>query len=138
MEKAIFQQALNYLSDFPQSATSSLEYEPPVIQVIPYNPTWPAQFQQISLQLKQYLDLCSVQYLTIDHVGSTSVPGLAAKPIIDIIIEVPDAMNAEKAIEALTHEPPPEEYYKCIGDGGIRGRFSMKLHNRDAIPGRHV
>lgn len=53
-----------------------------LIQVLPYNPQWPIAFQLEAAKLIQALgDNC----IAIHHVGSTSVPGLAAKPIIDII-----------------------------------------------------
>ena len=89
------------------------------VTVAGYDTAWPDQFEHISQKLKMYLDRCKVQYLSIEHVGSTAVPGLAAKPNIDMIIEVPDLRNAQMAKEALTHEPPPQEHYKCIGDGGM-------------------
>jgi GrpB-like predicted nucleotidyltransferase (UPF0157 family) len=108
------------------------------ISVIQYDPAWPDHFQRIAEQLSYYLGLRGAEYLAIEHVGSTAVAGLAAKPIIDITIEVPDACNAEMAKEALIHEPPPEAHYKCIGDGGIRGRLSMKMHGQCAIPGQNV
>jgi GrpB-like predicted nucleotidyltransferase (UPF0157 family) len=108
------------------------------ISVVQYDPAWPDHFQRIAEQLSYYLGLRGVEYLAIEHVGSTAVAGLAAKPVIDIIIEVPDACNAEMAKEALIHEPPPEAHYKCIGDGGIRGRLSMKMHGQNAVPSQNV
>lgn len=55
------------------------------IEIIPYQPGWPAEFQKIARPLRQTLsDLA----LRIDHIGSTSVPGLAAKDVIDIQITV--------------------------------------------------
>jgi len=108
------------------------------VAVVSYDPTWPVHFQQISEKLENYLSASSVNFSSIEHVGSTAVPGLAAKPNIDIIIVVPNARNAEKAKEVLMHEPPPEDYYKCIGDGGIMGRISMKFQNRALIPDRSV
>ncbi len=56
----------------------------PII-VVPYDSAWPEQFQQIARNLRASLgDLA----LRIDHIGSTAVPGLAAKPVIDIQISV--------------------------------------------------
>jgi hypothetical protein len=103
-----------------------------------YDPAWPMHSQMIHDKLKLYLTTANVPYTSIEHVGSTAIPGLAAKPNIDIIVEVPDAENAEKAKEALTWEPPAEQHYKCIGDGGIAGRISMKLHDRDVVPDQSV
>ncbi|KAK5062989.1 hypothetical protein LTR84_005065 [Exophiala bonariae] len=110
----------------------------PVVTILEYDPNWPIQFHIIAKKLKKYLDLCSVTYRLIEHVGSTAVPGLAAKPNIDIVITVPDAENAAKAREALVHEPSPEEHYKCYGDGGIHGRISMKPHVRNPLADQSV
>jgi GrpB-like predicted nucleotidyltransferase (UPF0157 family) len=103
-----------------------------------YDPEWPAHFERISTKLKTYLSKEQATYSSIEHVGSTAVPGLAAKPNIDIIILVPNGEMAKKAKEALIHQPLPMEYYDCIGDGGIRGRLSMKLHTRRYDPDQSV
>jgi GrpB-like predicted nucleotidyltransferase (UPF0157 family) len=58
-----------------------------MIQIVPYRPEWPAEFQELRARLAAALgDLA----LSIDHVGSTSVPGLAAKDVIDIQVTVAD------------------------------------------------
>jgi GrpB-like predicted nucleotidyltransferase (UPF0157 family) len=55
------------------------------VEIVPYQNSWPAEFQAIAKTLRQGLgDLA----LRIDHIGSTSVPGLAAKDIIDLQITV--------------------------------------------------
>ncbi len=88
--------------------------------IVDYDPTWPRRFQEISERLAKSL---GDKALRIDHVGSTSVPGLAAKPIVDIQISVED-VEAEAgyipAIERVGFElrwiepghrylrPPPE------------------------------
>jgi GrpB-like predicted nucleotidyltransferase (UPF0157 family) len=66
-----------------------------MIEIVPYQATWPAEFLAIGGVLRQALgDLA----LRIDHIGSTSVPGLAAKDRIDIQITV---RELEPAIEQL-------------------------------------
>lgn len=95
------------------------------------DPTWPAQFEQIRANLITYLSAASAPYQSIEHVGSTAVAGLAAKPNIDIIIVVANAQQADQAKEALIHEAPANGHYRPLGDGGIRGRISMKLYPRD-------
>jgi GrpB-like predicted nucleotidyltransferase (UPF0157 family) len=56
-----------------------------MVEIIPYKASWPAEFREIASVLRLGLvDLA----LRIDHIGSTSVPGLAAKDIIDIQITV--------------------------------------------------
>jgi GrpB-like predicted nucleotidyltransferase (UPF0157 family) len=56
-----------------------------MVTIIPYQANWPAEFQAIAGQLRQGLGGLA---LRIDHIGSTSVPGLAAKDIIDLQISV--------------------------------------------------
>ena len=67
-----------------------------MIEIVPHKPSWQTEFQQIAAVLRQGLgDLA----LRIDHIGSTSVPGLAAKDIIDLQITV--AALDERAIAAM-------------------------------------
>jgi GrpB-like predicted nucleotidyltransferase (UPF0157 family) len=56
-----------------------------VVTIVSYDPTWPTAFRHIGMKLRRSLGLLA---LRIDHIGSTSVPGLAAKPIIDIQVSV--------------------------------------------------
>lgn len=62
------------------------------IRVIPYQERWPQEFAVIAADLQQILGDC---VLTIDHIGSTSVPGLAAKDVIDIQLTVADLSDPE-------------------------------------------
>ena len=56
-----------------------------MVEIVPYNSIWPAEFDRLALTLRQGLgDLA----LRIDHIGSTSVSGLASKDVIDIQITV--------------------------------------------------
>jgi GrpB-like predicted nucleotidyltransferase (UPF0157 family) len=57
------------------------------VRVVPYDPAWPARFQAWRDRLASGLGAAA---LRIEHVGSTSVPGLAAKPIVDIQVSVAD------------------------------------------------
>ncbi|MFF0338446.1 GrpB family protein [Kribbella sp. NPDC004875] len=56
-----------------------------VITIEPYDPSWPRRFGELGRQLRAALGETA---LRIDHIGSTSVPGLAAKPVVDIQISV--------------------------------------------------
>lgn len=55
------------------------------VEIAPYDPAWPQRFAALAEKLRQALGPVA---LRIDHIGSTSVPGLAAKPIIDVQISV--------------------------------------------------
>ena len=52
-----------------------------------YNPDWPRLFEREATVSGQH---CGTHALQVEHVGSTSVPGLAAKPLIDILLVVPE------------------------------------------------
>lgn len=82
--------------------------------VVPYDPDWPLQFAQ---EAKLWKSILSDTEYQIHHVGSTSVPGLSAKPIIDMLLEVDDLALLDvqsKEIEELG--------YGIKGEYGIPGR----------------
>jgi GrpB-like predicted nucleotidyltransferase (UPF0157 family) len=69
-----------------------------MVKIIPYQASWPGEFLTLGTALRQTLGDLAVR---IDHIGSTSVPGLAAKDIIDIQVTV---AQLEPAVEqALNH-----------------------------------
>ena len=74
------------------------------INVVPYDPAWPEHFEFIRSQLAHALDdfLPPEQYRIV-HVGSTSIPGLAAKPIIDIDIIVQSSLIMEATMALTSH-----------------------------------
>lgn len=63
----------------------------------PYNPEWVKKFQSIKAMLE---GVFGSQALAIEHVGSTSVPGMKAKPIIDVLVVVKDiaVLDTEKSV----------------------------------------
>ena len=69
------------------------------ILIHPYSPAWPQEFEAIRSSLQEILGRLA---LRIDHIGSTSVPGLGAKDVIDVQITV-QALTSDvrqKLIEA--------------------------------------
>lgn len=68
------------------------------IVIADYDPRWPAQFQKHASLIAQAL---GSQALAIEHIGSTSVPGLAAKPIIDLDVVVADSCDEAAYLPAL-------------------------------------
>ena len=60
------------------------------IQVADYDPDWPGLFQREADRIRGVL---GERVVLLEHVGSTSVPGLAAKPIIDVLLIVPDSSD---------------------------------------------
>jgi len=98
------------------------------IEVVEYSEQWPLQFETVSEALQAAL--ADVPVRAIEHVGSTSVPGLAAKPVLDIDVIVSEEHVAE-AIEALGTAG-----YVHRGDLGVAGREAFRAP--DASPTRHV
>jgi GrpB-like predicted nucleotidyltransferase (UPF0157 family) len=54
-----------------------------VILVVEYDLAWPRRFEQLRREYAAAMAAAGVPVVAIEHVGSTSVPGLAAKPVID-------------------------------------------------------
>lgn len=61
-----------------------------IICLSPYDPCWASQFMWLSTQIR---DALSEKVLLLEHVGSTSVSGLCAKPIIDMVLAVSDSAD---------------------------------------------
>ncbi len=72
---------------------STVGERPPLNSTIflaPYNPEWPRLFRRLKKRIQAALE---DDMLLLEHVGSTSVPGLAAKPIIDMVLAVADSSD---------------------------------------------
>jgi GrpB-like predicted nucleotidyltransferase (UPF0157 family) len=68
------------------------------VLLVDYNPEWPALYERERVRIEQALGAVA---LRIEHVGSTSVPGLAAKPVIDIVVVVADSSREQTYLPAL-------------------------------------
>ena len=68
------------------------------IALADYDPGWPVLYAREAARIRAALGGRAVQ---VEHVGSTSVPGLAAKPIIDILLAVPDSSDEQSYVPAL-------------------------------------
>ncbi len=98
-----------------------------VIEVVPYDPRWPKAFEEEAKKLEGILGHNLVK---IYHIGSTSVPGLHAKPIIDIMIVVKDILDVDNVTKHFE-----ELGYRAHGELGIpfrrhfqKGDF-IRTHN---------
>jgi GrpB-like predicted nucleotidyltransferase (UPF0157 family) len=70
------------------------------IYLAPYDPAWPSLFTRLAKHIHEAL---GDDILLLEHVGSTSVPGLSAKPIIDMVLAVADSSDESSYV------PPLEE-----------------------------
>ena len=71
------------------------------IVLVDYDDAWPVRFEREARRIRTAL---GTRALLLEHAGSTSVPGLAAKPIIDIVLAVPDSSNENDYVSALEAE----------------------------------
>ena len=99
------------------------------IEVLPYDEKWKQAFLDIKAELEPALGSLA---LSIEHVGSTSVEGLAAKPIIDIDVVVGKG-DVEAAIKALALIG-----YNHEGNCGIEGREAFKYSGKEHLMNHHL
>ena len=120
-----------------------------MIDISPYNPDWPRQFTELRARLSPCLgDVASA----IEHIGSTAVPGLAAKPIIDIDVVIPQYAKVITIIGRLARlgyvhqgnlgienrevfnappDSPPHHVYVCRrGSVALRNHLTFRDHLR--------
>jgi hypothetical protein len=103
------------------------------VVVADYDPVWPSWFAEEADKIRSALGAAA---LRVEHVGSTSVPGLAAKPIIDIALEVPDSSQEGTYVPALLaavydlHIREPEDHeHRCFYTRVERGhKRDVNLH----------
>lgn len=67
-------------------------------RVAPYSTAWPSEFAVVSSEL---FDAFGRESVFIEHIGSTAVPGLCAKPVIDVLVGAPSLERIEEAIPRL-------------------------------------
>jgi GrpB-like predicted nucleotidyltransferase (UPF0157 family) len=95
-----------------------------VIEVAEYDPEWPERFGRLRDEYARAMAAAGVPVIAIEHVGSTSVPGLAAKPVIDvdIVVAEQDVAAASEVLAGLGFRP--------LGDLGVPLRWAFKPPER--------
>lgn len=99
-----------------------------VVRIAASNPGWPTAYAEITADIDDKVGRLAV---AIEHVGSTAVPGLSAKPIIDVLVGMADGVTAEQLTEKLTG-------YEYRGDGGAEGGLLFVLEDRPLHRLAHV
>jgi len=123
-------------------------FDVPVVTIVEPDPRWAKEFESIAERLREAVDTGVV---TIDHIGSTSVPGLPAKDVIDVQITVSDEDSLERVAAALAargwrqrvgfdrdHQVPglptaPAEWRKALlveAEGERRANVHCRVHGR--------
>jgi GrpB-like predicted nucleotidyltransferase (UPF0157 family) len=94
-----------------------------------YSPTWPSEFEAEAERLRILL---GKKLVAVHHIGSTAVPGLAAKPVIDLLPIVREMMRVDERTAAMELAG-----YKAWGEYGIAGR-RLFTKDRDGVRTHNV
>lgn len=100
------------------------------IVVVPYDNNWKLQFETIRAEIQDALGELA---LSVEHVGSTSVEGLSAKPIIDIDVVIEDESKLQAVIEKLAGIG-----YEHEGNLGVVGREAFGYTGKEHLQNHHL
>jgi GrpB-like predicted nucleotidyltransferase (UPF0157 family) len=107
------------------------------VRLADYDPAWPEQFEKMAVWLRERLGPKVV--LRIEHYGSTAIPGMPAKPIVDILIEIPTFEEGRRcALEILGDET--WEFWKYDGHLVFIKRacpMGRRMHHLHLAPAAH-
>ena len=109
------------------------------VEIVEYRPEWAEIFER---ERAAILETCGPWVMEVHHVGSTSVPGLAAKPILDIMPVVASPKDGENAVEPMTtlgyhyteeNELPGRFYFDKIVGGLTVVHFHMYTQDHSDV-----
>ena len=100
------------------------------VTVVPYDPQWPAAFERAASEVKAAL---GENLLAIHHIGSTSIPSIHAKPIIDMLAVATDLRRVDEYAQRMR-----EIGYEAMGEFGIAGRRYFRRDNAAGVRTEHV
>lgn len=115
------------------------------VTVVPYSPAWPALFEAARTEL---LALFSRQAVRLEHIGSTAVPGLSAKPVLDLLLGAPALAPVEAAIPRLAvigyeyvpkyERELPERRYFVRAAGPSPAGMTLRIHLHAVVAGSRI
>lgn len=100
------------------------------VEVVPHDPRWRDAFET---EAKQVAAALGGNVVAVHHIGSTAIPGIHAKPVIDLLIEVKDIIEVDgrdSSMESLG--------YEVMGEYGIPGRRFFRKDDREGIRTHNV
>jgi GrpB-like predicted nucleotidyltransferase (UPF0157 family) len=95
------------------------------VKVVPHNPQWRDAFEA---EAKQVAAALGENVVAIHHIGSTAIPDIYAKPVVDLLVEVRDITEVDgrsSAMESLG--------YEVMGEYGIPGRRYFRKDSREGV-----
>jgi GrpB-like predicted nucleotidyltransferase (UPF0157 family) len=109
---------------------------PRQVRLVPYDPAWPAAYEREAARLRRAL---GDRVLATAHIGSTAVPGMPAKPLLDLMVAIP-TLDAVVELEPLLtvlgyvfhpRDSIPDRHFFIAGDGDLR-RVNLSLVELDS------
>ncbi len=100
------------------------------IEVVPHDPRWRDAFEA---EAKHVTAALGENIVAVHHIGSTAIPNIHAKPVVDLLVEVRDIAEVDgrsSALESLD--------YEVMGEYGIPGRRYFRKDNREGIRTRNL
>src|SRR5919202_5964727 len=100
------------------------------VKVVPHNPQWRDAFEA---EAKHVADALGENVVAVHHIGSTAIPDIYAKPVVDLLVEVRDITGVDgrsSEMESLG--------YEVMGEYGIHGRRYFRKDDREGIRTHHV
>lgn len=102
----------------PQPTPDGLGLAAGEVRLAEYDDRWPAFFER---ERSRILAQCGSVPMVLEHIGGTSIPGMCAKPVIDIAVAVPGASSFGNGIGALVRAG-----YEHRGERGVPGRHYLR------------
>lgn len=100
------------------------------VKVLPYDKNWKADFEKIKSEIENAI---GKMIITVEHVGSTSVEGMSAKPCIDIDVVIKDYSVFDNVVSHLA-----DIGYIYEGDLGIKDRHAFKYSDKNHLQTHHL
>ncbi|HEY9669805.1 MAG TPA: GrpB family protein [Coleofasciculaceae cyanobacterium] len=100
------------------------------VEVVPHNPKWRDAFEAESTYIT---DVLSENLVSIHHIGSTAIPSIYAKPIIDVLVVVKDITKVDEHSSVMRSLG-----YEVMGEYGIPGRRYFRKDNQAGIRTHHI
>jgi GrpB-like predicted nucleotidyltransferase (UPF0157 family) len=100
------------------------------VEVVPHDPKWRDVFE---VESKSVANALGENVVAVHHIGSTAIPSIYAKPIIDLLVEVKDIIKVDGqslAMESLG--------YEVMGAFGIPGRRFFRKDNQESVRTHHI
>lgn len=100
------------------------------VEVVPHSPLWRDAFEA---EAKHVAGALGENVVAVHHVGSTAIPEIYAKPVIDLLVEVRDITEVDGRSSSMESHG-----YEVMGEYGIQGRRYFRKDNGEGIRTHHV